>query len=616
MLDALSPHPAAPFLRNLAAERREDRAGSPIFERRGKLPGPERGPGVLFPGLSMPELRWLLDPQRAIRHILRTAVRITGARSGSFVVVNPNTGLLEIEDSYGLNRRVRKVLLRMGEGVTGWVALTARPQRIGDVRKEPRYVSVSPRVLSEMAVPIEIHGQVAAVINVDHTTVDAFSAEHEALLVSLADEASEWLRQAWEIEHLKAQSLLSQSLVNTGKMISSQQSLTATLEAVTLQANKLMKTRVCSVMLLSPDDKELILRASNGASVSYVNKPNLKLSESVLGVVVTHCKPLAVLDVQSHEGYQHLEVAKAEGLRSLLAVPIIFNETVLGVLSVYTTKEVHRFSNGEIKALETLADLTAIAIERGTDLTYVVETEEKLRASERLSALGLLAAEIAHEIRNPLCVMQMLFHALAEAVPMDPVSRRDADIIAQKMKHLNRIVDQVLNFARSSEPAKELISAPDLLEDIGLLIRHKLAQEQIEMRVQVAPETPAFRADRSQVEQVLLNLILNGMEAMPGGGILRLSATPEFLDDVPCVMLSIRDNGHGMTERQVEHLFAPFLTTKQKGTGIGLAMVLKIVENHQGKVLVDSRPGRGTVFRVYFPAETQPLSLVPPAAKG
>ncbi|HSI86971.1 MAG TPA: ATP-binding protein, partial [Candidatus Methylacidiphilales bacterium] len=140
-----------------------------------------------------------------------------------------------------------------------------------------------------------------------------------------------------------------------------------------------------------------------------------------------------------------------------------------------------------------------------------------------------------------------------------------------------------------------------------------LAQEQIEMRVTVAPETPQFRADRSQVEQVLLNLILNAADAMREGGILRLNAAAEFLDDVPCVMLTIRDNGHGMSEHQVEHLFAPFLTHKQKGTGIGLAMVLKIVENHQGKVQVESKVGRGTTFRVYFPAESQPLSLIPPA---
>ncbi|MEZ0296898.1 MAG: GAF domain-containing protein, partial [Candidatus Methylacidiphilales bacterium] len=460
--------------RNLAAQRYQERAGSPSFQRRGKLPLVNSRPsGVLFPGLSVGELRSLLDPQRAIRHILRTAVRLTQARSGSFVVVNPNTGLLEIEDSYGLNRRVRKVLLRMGEGVTGWVAQTAKPFRIGDVRTEAKYVSVSSRVLSEMAVPIEIKGQVVAVLNVDHISLNAFTADHERLLITLANEASEWLRQAWEIEQLKGQSLQLTSLVETGRMIASQTNLTETLEAITLQANRLMKTRICSLMLLSQDEKELILRASHGASVSYLNKPNLKLSESLLGVVVTRRKPLAVANVQDNQSYQHLEVARMEGLTSLLAVPLIFNEKILGVIAVYT-RNVHRFSNDEIKLLQALADLSAVAIEKGSAITHVVETEEKLRASERLSALGLLAAEIAHEIRNPLCVMQMLFHALAEAVPMDPVSRRDADIISQKMKHLNRIVDQVLNFARSSEPTKELIHAPELLDDIGLLIRHKL----------------------------------------------------------------------------------------------------------------------------------------------
>ena len=117
----------------------------------------------------------------------------------------------------------------------------------------------------------------------------------------------------------------------------------------------------------------------------------------------------------------------------------------------------------------------------------------------------------------------------------------------------------------------------------------------------MADDLPPFRADRAQVEQVLLNLILNAADAMPNGGHLRLSATLEDLDGEPCVALIIRDNGQGMSPEQIENLFAPFLTYKDSGTGIGLAIVKKIMENHQSKVQVESKVGQGTKFKLLFP---------------
>jgi signal transduction histidine kinase len=284
----------------------------------------------------------------------------------------------------------------------------------------------------------------------------------------------------------------------------------------------------------------------------------------------------------------------------MLAVPLIFAEKALGVLAIYTQVR-HRFSNDEIKLLSALADLSSVAIEKGRLLARVVEMEEKLRASERLSALGLLAAEIAHEIRNPLTVMQMLFHALMESLPLDPTSQRDAELIGEKMRQMNRILDQVLSFARSSEPIKESIQAQPLLDDVILLTRYKLQQQGIEVRT-VVPETlPPFRADREQVEQVLLNLILNASDAMPKGGMLRLSAGVEQVVDDTYLVLAVRDNGQGMSPDQLANLFAPFLTYKESGTGIGLAIVKKIMENHQAKLDVESKVGQGTRFTLYFP---------------
>ena len=123
----------------------------------------------------------------------------------------------------------------------------------------------------------------------------------------------------------------------------------------------------------------------------------------------------------------------------------------------------------------------------------------------------------------------------------------------------------------------------------------------IDVRSSVPEDLPLFRADHEQIEQVLLNLILNAADAMPRGGVLRLSAAVEEFDGEPHLALAVRDNGEGMSPEQVENLFAPFLTTKDSGTGIGLAIVKKIMENHQSTVQVESKVGQGTRFKLLFP---------------
>ncbi len=561
----------------------------------------------MLSGLRRRDLRTLLHPQKALDRILAAAVRSTRADSGSFILINPNTGFLDIEASHNLSQRARRVKLRPGEGITGWVATTGQALRTGDVREEKRYISINARVRSEMAVPVEMRGQVVGLLNVDSTQVNAFSARDEERLIDMALEAAQWLELAWEIDQLRLKGRQLTSLVDIGQMIIAETNFDEILNQITRQTLRFMKARICSVFLLNEEATELVLRASEGGSKLYRGKPNLSVEDSLLGSVVMRRKPLSVVDVMEEKRYLQQDVARKEQLVSMLAVPLIFAGKAQGVLALYTQQR-HRFSNDEIKLISALGDLSAVAIEKGRLLARVVDMEEKLRASERLSALGLLAAEIAHEIRNPLTVVQMLFHALMEGVEMDATSQRDAELISEKMRQMNRILDQVLSFARSSEPMKEQVRADQIIDDVFLLTRHKLLAQNIDVRSTVSGLLPPFLVDRAQIEQVLLNLILNAADAMPKGGILRLSASLETVEGKPHVVVGVRDNGQGMSHEQIANLFMPFLTSKESGTGIGLAIVKKIMENHQSKLEVESKLGQGTKFTLFFPiAEAESL---------
>jgi signal transduction histidine kinase len=279
---------------------------------------------------------------------------------------------------------------------------------------------------------------------------------------------------------------------------------------------------------------------------------------------------------------------------------LIFAGQAIGVLNVYTAEK-YIFSDEEIRILTALADLSAIAIEKARLYERVVDIEEQLRRNEKLSALGLLAAEVAHEIRNPLTVMKMLFHSLDLNFGPDDPRARDVEVMAQKMDLLNRIVDRVLDFARNSEPKLEPVDVNHLIEDLRLLIRHKLRNQNVALHLALEPELPKVMADPTQLEQAFLNVTLNALEAMREGGELTITSGKIAPNQIE---IAFQDTGAGMTPEQCKVAFSSLLqTSKAKGTGLGLAIVGRIIEAHNGTAAVQSEPGKGARIILQLPAK-------------
>lgn len=277
---------------------------------------------------------------------------------------------------------------------------------------------------------------------------------------------------------------------------------------------------------------------------------------------------------------------------SLLSVPLLFAGQAIGALNVYTGRP-YNFSNEEIRILSALAELSAIAIEKARLYERIVDVEEQLRQNEKLSALGLLAAEVAHEIRNPLTVMKLLYHSLDLKFPESDPRAKDNKIIESKIEHLNKIVEQILDFARTTEPTFAPVNLNDLVEELGLLVRHKLANQNIKMVRRLQTDLPAISGDAPQLEQAFLNLILNAAEAMPGGGVLTVKTRALKSR----VIIEFKDTGAGMSEEMQKQAFKSVLnTTKATGTGLGLAIVGRIIETHHGEIQIKSRPGSGTAI--------------------
>jgi len=545
-----------------------------------------------------------LDLHESLQILLEEVVRLTGAHSGSICLINPTNGFLEIEATRGLPGNARQLRLRLGEGVTGEVARTGRSLRVDDVSRERRYVALREGVGSEMAVPLRVDQEVRGVVNVDSDRTQAFTPAQQSLIEDLATLAAPAIRNTWLYESARQRARLLESLLKVGQLINSTLSVDDALTVITREARVLMKAKMCSLMMVDPSGEWLDLRAHDGAGEAYASKPRVSMSESVVGIVARRRKPLQIENVQISGRYQNVGVARREGLVSLLSVPLMFSGKAIGTLNIYSGQP-HLFSDEEVRTLATYAELSALALEKARLYDRIVSVEETLRQSERLSTLGLLAAEIAHEIRNPLTVMKMLHHSLDLHFGPDDPRQTDVRIMGEKMDHLNRIVDRVLDFARTAEPALTAVDVNGLLQDLGFLLRAKLKHAGVRLSLRLDSRMPRLMGDATQLEQAFLNLSLNAVEAMPSGGSLmirsrclrsRRSSHPHQL------VLRFRDTGEGMSEEQKSRLFTSLLSsTKPTGNGLGLAIVKRVVESHRGEIRVHSARGRGTAFTLVLP---------------
>ena len=234
-----------------------------------------------------------------------------------------------------------------------------------------------------------------------------------------------------------------------------------------------------------------------------------------------------------------------------------------------------------------------------SDLTEIQELKREVERSQRLASLGRIAAGIAHEIRNPLSSIKGFATYFGERYRDIPEDRKTAEIMVEEVERLNRVIGQLLEFARPLAVRKKSTSMETTIHHSLKMIERDAQAKHIRVETDLSLNVPEVYIDPDRMNQVFLNLYLNAIEAMEHGGTLSVALNQR--EDLKSVRITVSDTGSGIEKEDLVHVFDPYFTTKQSGTGLGLAIVHRIIEAHRGEVRVESETGRGTSVTIILP---------------
>jgi GAF domain-containing protein len=513
-----------------------------------------------------------------------------------------------------------------GKGIGGQVLLTGRPFRTDDYAGDPRIIKddFSPAgregVVTALVVPIQTDGRVEGLLYVNNRTPRPFTARDEAILVRLAEHAAIAIRNARLLEDLRSRQARLEALLDVSRQLSQIQPLESLLETIARACGQVLDSNSVGFRVVEGD--ELVIGGACGDARDAMRTARLKVGESVSGIVAATGMPLVIEDAREDPRVlpDHREALRRLGYHAWLGVPVKLGERVVGVLSVRTRRE-SGFTKEDQAIAAAFASQAATALENARlfqevqqAYTEVARAQEELMQAQKMDAIGRLAGGMAHDFNNLLTIIhgrsEILLRRFGE---QDPRSRRDVEAIQHTALRAADLTRQLLAFSRKQVLQPRVLSLNSAVTDTASMFR-RLIGEDINLIVVPGAGLDRVRVDPTQLEQILINLAVNARDAMPRGGRLVIETANVELGEAfvrhhpgsrpgPHVMLSVSDNGVGMSAEIQARIFEPFFTTKDlgKGTGLGLATVYGIVKQHDGYIAVKSEPSEGTTFSIYLP---------------
>lgn len=506
------------------------------------------------------------------------------------------------------NIRDGNAKMRLGEGIAGQAIARRETINIADVQTDPRFLNLGAPVnfRSLLVTPIISGEQALGTISAQSAQPHAFTSNEERLLHTLGAHAAIAIENARLIDSTR------QSLRETNALYSISRGLLA------LDADELLDDTVnllaknfgyylVQVYLIDPATKELTLKACNGASRTFTAERNYRLAAGagIVGHVAETCSPFLTNDVKQVIFYVHDPLHP--NVKSEMAAPIRADGRLLGVLDIQQ-EESATLTKRDLQLTGIVADHLAASLQKAElyeslqkSLQQEKNMRSQLRQNERLAIMGRLLASVSHELNNPLQAIQNALFLLREEKGISQQGQNDLEIVLAESERMAGLIERLRDTYRPAQAENlQATLVNSIVENVHALLATHLRKNGVAFEFHPDPELPFTMAQEGQIRQVMLNLMINAVEAMPEGG--KLTVSTKFLKSAREIMVSVSDTGKGIAPDILPRIFEPFVTNKKSGTGIGLTISHDIVVKHGGRIAAENKPGEtGTLFSVWLP---------------
>lgn len=356
-----------------------------------------------------------------------------------------------------------------------------------------------------------------------------------------------------------------------------------------------MGVEFASVLELLPDGR-MMYQAGAGWKEGLVGQVSESGKAIPAAQVLLSQTPVLVDDLQADDRFPDASLLREHGIRGSLNVPLYGPERPFGVLGAHSTRP-HRFTPEDVAFLQSVAHILSGALER--DVHEQRQRERYLQRAEQMMALGQVAAGVAHELRNPLTAIKGLIQVNLRRARAGGLPREDLAVIEHEIRRMERTLQTFLDFARPPKPNRRRLNLAEVVSRVFAVVKGRARKQRVEPRL-IQPDGPVqVEADQDQLQQLLLNLVLNALDAMPGGGRIEIDLRSPRDGQVE---LFVRDTGPGIAPHILPKVFETFISSKETGVGLGLPVSRRIAEDHGGSLSAYNLPGQGACFLLRLPA--------------
>ncbi len=289
------------------------------------------------------------------------------------------------------------------------------------------------------------------------------------------------------------------------------------------------------------------------------------------------------------------------GGKSIYELGLVEGKKIEQETEIITKEGVHKILEINTSFLEGEKNQPGGMVVLIRDITRLKRLSEEINRNKRLVSLGQITSAIAHEIRNPLSSIRGLTQFLFQSCPDEEERKGDLKIIMKEVDRLNQLINQVLDFSRPKKLNISHFSLSEMIKDLINLLKLKDREKAVQFQLSLESPVQSIFADQDQIRQVLMNIILNAIQAVDSQGKIVIDLQPSYYNGKEAVLISIKDNGAGIGEEELSHIFDPFFTTGGQGTGLGLSIAYNIIEAHQGSIAISSEQGWGTEVKIFIP---------------